>query len=129
MTPQEFQRIGTRMYGRKHWRREYSVNLGIDPSTVWRISTREQDIPSVMEVAVKGLLDKHKSLTRASKALAEQRAKERHRYKGKLTHKKRKKKSLSRKLIPYAGSPDQRKDNGHVLEASEADPANNGDAG
>jgi len=111
VTPHEFQRIGTRMYGRKHWRREYSVNLGIDPSTVWRISTREQDVPPVVEVAVKGLLDKHKSLTRASKALAEQRAKERHRYKGKLTTRvKKKKKPAPRKLIPYAGSPDQAKE-------------------
>lgn len=88
MTPADFKRAGERMYGRKHWRRGLSLNLGLDPSTVWRIATREKDVSHVVEVAVKGLLEKHKQLTAAARALAEQRARERHRYKGKLTHRK-----------------------------------------
>lgn len=112
------------MYGRKHWRREYSVNLGLDPSTVWRISTREGDVPPVVEVAVKGLLAKHKELSIAAKALAEQRAREKHRYKGKLTHKKvRKAKPERIALIPYAGKEDRHES----LEEAGAAPTDGND--
>ena len=88
MTPEEFKRAGIRMYGSKHWRRGLSINLGLDPSTVWRVSTRQKDVSPVVEVAVKGLLEKHKQLATAEKLAREQRARERHRYKGKLTHRK-----------------------------------------
>jgi hypothetical protein len=126
LTPVEFQRHGIRMYGRKHWRREYSVNLGLDPSTVWRISTRPGEIPNVVEVAVKGLLEKHKQMTAAAKAMAEQRAREKHRYKGKLTFKKAKKKPRYDRitLIPYAG----KEDTDGALEETDAAGADRDDA-
>jgi hypothetical protein len=79
MNRDDFIRIGIRMYGVKHWRREYSVNLGIDHSTVWRISKREQDIPPVVEVAVRGLLDKYRARSRATRELRELRRRERKR--------------------------------------------------
>jgi hypothetical protein len=59
MSPAEFQRIGEQMYGRKHWRSEYAIHLSLDPSTVWRYSTREADIPGVVAAAVRGLLAEH----------------------------------------------------------------------
>lgn len=88
MSPEEFQRIGIRMYGRKHWRREYSIHLGLDASTIWRISTREKPIPAVVEVAVRGLLEKHKVLTKLAGDLREKKARERHRYKGRASRRK-----------------------------------------
>lgn len=59
MTPAEFKEIGIQLYGRKHWRHEYAINLALDPSTVWRISTRDGEIPGIIEVAVRGLLAEH----------------------------------------------------------------------
>jgi hypothetical protein len=79
VSPADFQRIGIRMYGRDHWRREYAVNLGINHSTVWRISRREQDVPPVVEVAVRGLLDKYRARSRATRELREIRRRERNR--------------------------------------------------
>lgn len=67
MTPTDFKKAGIRMYGRKHWRRELSVNLGMDASTIWRMSTRSSDVPHVVEVAVKGLLEKYKVLRAATR--------------------------------------------------------------
>lgn len=61
MTPSELERIARRMYGRKHWRSRLAVNLGIDNSTIWRAGRREQ-IPHLMEVAVRGLDQQDKQL-------------------------------------------------------------------
>jgi hypothetical protein len=94
LTREEFQRIGIRMYGVKHWRREYSVNLGINHSTVWRISKREQDIPPVVEVAVRGLLDKYRARSRATRELRELRRRERKRPKLGAPKGKRKKEKV-----------------------------------
>jgi hypothetical protein len=126
MPPDDFKRIGIRMYGRKHWRREFSVNLGIDPSTVWRISKRSTDIPAVVEVAVRGLLEKHKVVSRMERDLREQRSRERHRYKGKASRlkpivKKRKKYTV----IPYAGKPEK----GHAIETASGVSTDDNDAG
>lgn len=62
MTPLELERIGRRMYGRKHWRSRLALNLGVDNSTIWRAGRREQ-VPFLMEVAVRGLDERHKQLT------------------------------------------------------------------
>lgn len=62
MTPAEFERIGKRLYGRKHWRSRLALNLGLDNSTVWR-ATKKEKIPFLMEVAVRGLNERHKQLT------------------------------------------------------------------
>lgn len=61
MTPQELERIGKRMYGRKHWRSRLAANLGLDNSTVWR-ATKKIQIPFLMEVAVRGLDERDKQL-------------------------------------------------------------------
>lgn len=61
MTPIELERIARRMYGRKHWRSRLALNLGLDNSTVWR-ATKKQQIPFLMEVAVRGLDERDKQL-------------------------------------------------------------------
>lgn len=61
MTPVELERIGKRMYGRKHWRSRLAANLGLDNSTVWR-ATKKIQIPFLMEVAVRGLDERDKQL-------------------------------------------------------------------
>lgn len=61
MTPQELERIGKRMYGRKHWCSRLAANLGLDNSTIWR-ATKKLQIPFLMEVAVRGLDERDKQL-------------------------------------------------------------------
>lgn len=61
MTPAEFERIGKRMYGRKHWCSRLAANLGLDNSTIWR-ATKKEKIPFLMEVAVRGLDERDKQL-------------------------------------------------------------------
>lgn len=61
MTPVELERIARRMYGRKHWCSRLALNLGLDNSTVWR-ATKKQQIPFLMEVAVRGLDERDKQL-------------------------------------------------------------------
>lgn len=61
MTPQELERIGKRMYGRKHWCSRLAANLGLDNSTIWR-ATKKPQIPFLMEVAVRGLDERDKQL-------------------------------------------------------------------
>lgn len=61
MTPQELERIGKRMYGRKHWCSRLAANLGLDNSTIWR-ATKKTKIPFLMEVAVRGLDERDKQL-------------------------------------------------------------------
>ena len=67
MTPVELERIARRMYGRKHWRSRLALNLGLDNSTVWR-ATKKAQVPFLMEVAVRGLDERHKLLRSAEKA-------------------------------------------------------------
>lgn len=61
MTPQELERIGKRMYGRKHWCSRLAANLGLDNSTIWR-ATKKEKIPFLVEVAVRGLDQRDKQL-------------------------------------------------------------------
>lgn len=61
MSPVELERIARRMYGRKHWRSRLAANLGLDNSTIWR-ATKKQQIPFLMEVAVRGLDERDKQL-------------------------------------------------------------------
>lgn len=86
MTPQELQRIGIRIYGRKHWRSQLALNTGLDVSTIWRQSHKET-IGHLLEVAVRGLLEKHKQNLATSKIVMEQLRKE-----GRLRPKLRKRK-------------------------------------
>jgi hypothetical protein len=78
------------MYGRKHWRREYSINLGLDASTVWRMSTRAKDIPLIVEVAVRGLIEKHKLIVAARQIDRRVAAKDRQRRRDRLSKRKEK---------------------------------------
>lgn len=127
MTPEEFKRIGIRMYGRKHWRREYSIHLGLNASTIWRMSTRTADIPSVVEVAVRGLLEKHKVLTKLAGDFREQRAREKHRYRGRSSRRpKPKPRRKPRTVIHYTP---KESDNATLESPQEsAIPAVHGDA-
>lgn len=75
MTPDELQRIGIRMYGRRHWRSKLALNLGKDTATVHRWARRET-IDYVVEVAVRGLLERHKVNVIAEKAVRERLRKE-----------------------------------------------------
>src|SRR5882757_7833124 len=67
MTPPDLERIGKRMYGRKHWRSKLALNLGLDNSTIWRMSVGKMEITPLVEVAVRGLDERHKLLRSAEK--------------------------------------------------------------
>lgn len=67
VTPIELERIGKRMYGRKHWRSRLALNLGLDNSTIWRMSVGKMEITPLVEVAVRGLDERHKLLRQAQK--------------------------------------------------------------
>lgn len=67
MTPSDLERIARRMYGRKHWRSKLALNLGLDNSTIWRMSVGKMNITSLVEVAVRGLDERHKLLRAAEK--------------------------------------------------------------
>lgn len=68
MTPPDLERIGKRMYGRKHWRAKLALNLGLDNSTIWRMSVGKMAITPLVEVALRGLDERHKLLRSAEKA-------------------------------------------------------------
>lgn len=71
MKPEEFARIGKRLYGKIHWRKQLALNLGLNVSTIWRYSGKVPlEIPHLVEVAVKGLLAQHKALIEIEKATA-----------------------------------------------------------
>jgi hypothetical protein len=57
MSPAEFERAGLRLFGKK-WKSPLSRALKLDPSTIWRYVTGHQDIPRVVELAVKELLQR-----------------------------------------------------------------------
>lgn len=81
MTPLQLQSAGHRLYGRKHWKKKLADAVGVDVSTIHRIAKREQ-VPGLVEVAVKGLLE-HKQrqdvLDKAARALLPKGYKKRHR--------------------------------------------------
>jgi hypothetical protein len=94
MTPQELQRIGIRIYGRTHWRSQLALNLGVDVSTIWRQSRKEK-LSHLMEVAVRGLAEKHRQGLVVSKIVMEKLRKE-GRLRPKLKRKKRTRKNVDR---------------------------------
>ncbi len=67
MTPVDLERIGKRIYGTKHWPAKLALNLGINVSTLWRHRQREK-IPYLVEVAVRGLADRHRQLVELERA-------------------------------------------------------------
>lgn len=71
MTPAQMEQIGRRLYGHKRWRTGLARNLGLDRTTLWRFKKREQ-IPEVVEVAVRGLALRHKQLQDLKRAEHEQ---------------------------------------------------------
>lgn len=96
MSPAELERIGRRMYGKRHWRSKLALNLGKDVATVHRWAKRE-NLDYVVEVAVRGLLERHKVNTAAEKIVTERLRKE-----GKLRPvlRRRKKKAASPAAAP-----------------------------
>lgn len=91
MTPLDLERIACRMYGRKHWRSRLAANLGLDNSTIWR-ATKKPQIPFLMEVAVRGLDERHKLIRSAEKTNNEML-----RQQGKLRPKLKRKKAVNGK--------------------------------
>jgi hypothetical protein len=102
VTPLELERIGKRMYGPHRWRSQLALNLGLNVSTIWRMSKRE-DIPHLVEVAVRGLLERHKVNVVAEKSVVEQLRKE-GRLRPKLKRKKGKKNGRPKKVVGDVGN-------------------------
>ncbi len=70
VTPLELERIGKRMYGAHRWRSKLALNLGKNTATIHRWAKRER-IDYVVEVAVRGLLERHKVNEAAEKIVTE----------------------------------------------------------
>ena len=101
MTPLELEKIGKRMYGPHRWRSQLALNLGLNVSTIWRMGNREA-IPHLVEVAVRGLFERHKVNVVAEKAVVEQLRKE-GRLRPKLKRKKGKKNGRPKKVVGDVG--------------------------
>jgi DNA-binding transcriptional regulator LsrR (DeoR family) len=56
MNPDQFTQLGIRLYGRKAWKAELAIALGVNRTTIHRLTKREQ-IPGPVEVALKGLVE------------------------------------------------------------------------
>lgn len=54
MTPAELVSIGHRLYGRKRWKTLLAQALGVDRTTIHRLTTRE-NIPGPYEIAVNAI--------------------------------------------------------------------------
>lgn len=67
MTPDQFKAAGLRLYGRKKWMVALARDLGVDRTTVYRYTRREQ-IPGPVEVAMAGLLQNKKARDEIEKA-------------------------------------------------------------
>ena len=88
MTPLQLISAGQKLYGRKRWKRKLADALGVDQSTIHRLTVREI-VPGPYVVAIGGLLDQKKrqdELDRAARAL--------------LPRKFRTRKTINRKPIP-----------------------------
>jgi hypothetical protein len=55
MTPQEFECIGKKLYGPK-WKTKLANALKRHPSMIWRYVTGANEIPMVVELAIRSLL-------------------------------------------------------------------------
>lgn len=97
LTPLQLQEAGHKLYGRKHWKRQLALTLGLDVSTVLRITKRER-VPGPVEFAVLGLLEQKRrkdEIDRAARAMLPRSLRRR--------KPQKKKRKYVRKLIPYAG--------------------------
>jgi hypothetical protein len=56
VTPDIFIASGQKLYGRKKWKVQLADALGVDVTTIWRLTKREQ-IPGPYEVALKAMLE------------------------------------------------------------------------
>jgi hypothetical protein len=90
MTPADLERIGRRMYGKRHWRSRLALNLGRDNATIHRWGKRIE-IDPIVEVAVRGLLERFKLNQAAEKIVTGRLRKE-----GKLKPRTRKRKKGKR---------------------------------
>lgn len=92
MNPEQFIATGQRLYGRKKWKTQLARDLGVDVTTIWRL-TKRAEIPGPYEVALKAMLDNRKrqdALEREAR---------------KLLPRKRRKRTVPRpKLIKAAGT-------------------------
>src|SRR5258706_15439878 len=57
------------MYGPKYWWSQLALNLGLNPSTVWRWQKRTKPMPYIAEVAVKGLWNEHRRVIKGQQAI------------------------------------------------------------
>lgn len=67
MIPADFQKTAVRIYGRKKWKVSLARDLGVDPSTIFRIMHREQ-VPGPYEVALRGMWDQRRREIELEKA-------------------------------------------------------------
>lgn len=71
MSPEDFQKTAMRIYGRKFWKAKLSRDLGVDVSTIHRLTHRAQ-VPGPYEVALKGLAEharRQRELDKAARKL------------------------------------------------------------
>lgn len=88
MTPLQLITAGQKLYGRKKWKHKLAAALGVDQSTIHRLTHRDI-VPGPYIVAIEGLLDQKRrqdELDRAARKL--------------LPRKFRTRKTMHRKPIP-----------------------------
>jgi hypothetical protein len=56
MTPQQFERAGIRLFGKKHWKVKMARALSRHPSMIWRYATNQAPIPPIVETVVNSML-------------------------------------------------------------------------
>jgi hypothetical protein len=56
VNPETFIASGQKLYGRKKWKAKLAEDLGVDVTTIWRLTKRAQ-IPGPYEIALKAMLD------------------------------------------------------------------------
>jgi methylphosphotriester-DNA--protein-cysteine methyltransferase len=59
MSPDQFISAGHRLFGRKHWKSKLAIALGVDPSTIHRI-THRFTVPGPTAVAIAALLQQQR---------------------------------------------------------------------
>lgn len=59
MTPEQFITAGVRLYGRKRWKSLLAKDIGVDVSTIHRITHRPQ-VPGPYEVALNAMVEQKK---------------------------------------------------------------------
>ena len=69
LTPADVEKMAKKMYGPAIWWSQLALNLGVNPTTVWRWQKRTKPMPYIVEVAVKGLWNEHQRLKKAAKEI------------------------------------------------------------